>query len=316
MLQRNENQDDTPMNVQIEQLSKDYGRFRALADVSLSISAGMFGLLGPNGAGKTTLMRILATLLPPTSGRVQVGPFDLLRQPQEIRQRLGYIPQSFGFYKNLTALEMLEYIAEMKNLPASRRKAAIDAALTQVNLTEAAHRRVGTFSGGMIQRLGIAQALLGDPQLIVVDEPTAGLDPEERVRFRNLFAGLAEQRTVVLSTHIVADIEASCTALAVLYRGRVIYTGQPADMARRAVGQVWSFQIPVGELSAAEQRCQVISTRSLGSQLALRALAAEAPAPGAEPVEAGLEDGYLALLAAERGETRAADRLEVRHAEP
>jgi ABC-2 type transport system ATP-binding protein len=207
------------MEITITRLTKHYGKVRALEEVSLQIGGGMFGLLGPNGAGKTTLMRIITTLVPPTAGKVSVGGADVMKDPGSIRQQLGYLPQEFGFYKSLNAYEMLDYIAVMKNIPPKQRKSQVNNVLEAVNLQNTALRRVGGFSGGMKQRLGIAQALLGDPQLLVVDEPTAGLDPEERIRFRNLLARLSRERTVLLSTHIVADIEASCSGMAVLDRG-------------------------------------------------------------------------------------------------
>jgi ABC-2 type transport system ATP-binding protein len=204
------------MEITITRLTKHYGKVRALEEVSLQIGGGMFGLLGPNGAGKTTLMRNITTLVPPTAGKVSVGGADVMKDPGSIRQQLGYLPQEFGFYKSLNAYEMLDYIAVMKNIPPKQRKSQVNNVLEAVNLQNTALRRVGGFSGGMKQRLGIAQALLGDPQLLVVDEPTAGLDPEERIRFRNLLARLSRERTVLLSTHIVADIEASCSGMAVL----------------------------------------------------------------------------------------------------
>ena len=292
------------MDVQVSHLTKNYGKVRALNEIDLSIQEGMFGLLGPNGSGKTTLMRIISTLLPLSSGTVRVGPYDVTRQPQEIRQRLGYIPQSFGFYKNLTAIEMLDYIAAMKNLSAHNRLEKIATVVDEVNLTEVAKRKIGTYSGGMIQRLGIAQALLGDPQIIIVDEPTAGLDPEERVRFRNLFAALAEKRTVVLSTHIVADIEASCSALAVIYQGSLIFYGQPQEMLQKAQGQVWSMTININEFSDLADRYQVISSRQIDHQISLRFLSQQQPGSGAVLMEPDLEDGYLALLATRRQEVQ------------
>lgn len=292
------------MDIHILQLTKNYGKFRALSEINLSIPGGMFGLLGPNGAGKTTLMRIISTLLPLSSGTVQVGPYDVTHQPQEIRQRLGYIPQSFGFYKNLTAVEMLDYIAVMKNLPERGRREVIATVIDEMNFKDTARRKIGTYSGGMIQRLGIAQALLGDPQIIIVDEPTAGLDPEERVRFRNLFAGLAEKRTVVLSTHIVGDIEASCSALAVIYQGKLIFCGPPERMAQRAQGQVWSMTISPNEFPDFANRYQVISSRQADQHLVVRLLSEQQPSTDAVLTEPGLEDGYLALLAACRQEVQ------------
>jgi ABC-type multidrug transport system ATPase subunit len=290
------------MEIVVDDLVKNYGRIRALDHVSLSVTSGMYGLLGPNGAGKTTLMRIIATLIPLSSGKVRVGPFDVTRQPGEIRQKLGYIPQSFGFYKNLNAVEMLDYLATMKNIPAALRKAKVAEVIEQMNLTEVCRRKIGGFSGGMKQRLGIAQALLGDPQVIIVDEPTAGLDPEERVRFRNLFASLAEKRTVILSTHIVADIEASCSSLAVIYKGQLVYDGLPSGVVDYAREQVWNVIIPPELLPSFESRYQIISSRQVDGKISLKLLAGQAPAQDAVCVEPDLEDGYLALLAVCRNE--------------
>lgn len=296
------------MEINVSQLTKDYGRFRALDDITFQIPEGMFGLLGPNGAGKTTLMRILTTLLTPTSGQVQIGRYDLLRDAGEIRQRLGYLPQDFGFYRSLTAWEILDYIATLKNVPTRQRKDQIQTVLAEVNLLADARRKVGAFSGGMRQRLGIAQALLGQPELIVVDEPTAGLDPEERIRFRNLLARLAERRTVLLSTHIVADIEASCSSLAVLHQGRLIFNGSPQELMEQARGRVWRAAVPAERWGEYEQRFPVLASRSVNGRMEARLLSEHAPAPDSSPAEPGLEDGYVAVMQS------AARRQAVRHA--
>ena len=295
------------MEINIQRLTKDYGRIRALDGVSLHIRGGMFGLLGPNGAGKTTLMRILTTLLRPTSGTITIDGVDVVRRPGWVRQRLGYIPQDFGFYHRLTAFEILDYVGAMKNVPARRRREGVEATLAAVNLTEHAHRKVGSFSGGMKQRLGIAQALLGDPQLLVVDEPTAGLDPEERIRFRNLLARLSRQHTVILSTHIVADIEASCSGVAVLTHGRLVYSGTPQALAAEAEGQVWQVEIPTDAWPAVEARYPILSSRVHDGRMQVRLLSAETPPGQARPLEPGLEDGYVAVV---KGLTT----REVRHA--
>jgi ABC-type multidrug transport system ATPase subunit len=290
------------------QLTKDYGRFRALDGITLAIPDGMFGLLGPNGAGKTTLLRILTTLLAPTSGQVRIGEIDVMRNPGAVRQRLGYLPQDFGFYCSLTAFEMLDYIAAMKNVPARWRKEQVMAALAEVHLVEEARRKVGAFSGGMRQRLGIAQTLLGNPELIVVDEPTAGLDPEERIRFRNLLSRLAQQRTVLLSTHIVADVEANCASLAVLNRGRLVFSGSPLALRDQARGSVWQAEEPAEQWPALEARYPVLSTRALNGHIQGRLLADHPPVDGALPLEPVLEDGYVYVM-----KTNAAGR-EVCHA--
>lgn len=285
------------MDVEIVDLVKDYGKFRALDHVSLRIGSGMFGLLGPNGAGKTTLMKILTTLLRPTTGIVSIGGRDVDADPQYVRQRLGYLPQEFGFYKSLNAYDLLDHIGTMKNLPRAQRREQVERVLEQVNLTKDAKRRVGGYSGGMKQRLGIAQALLGDPELLVVDEPTAGLVPEERIRFRNLLARISGQRVVILSTHIVADIEASCTQVAVLNRGRVAFDGTPDELVAQAHGKVWDIEIEPSEYETIEQRYSVISSRTANGRMTLRVFAGEKPSDHGEPVAAGLEDGYVAVMA-------------------
>ncbi|MBX3062231.1 MAG: ABC transporter ATP-binding protein [Anaerolineae bacterium] len=285
------------MDIQISHLTKNYGSVRALDDVSLTIKGGMYGLLGPNGAGKSTLMKILATLLPPTSGSVTIGAYDLVKQPGEVRQNLGYLPQDFGFYRSLNAYQTLDYIATMKNIPANQRKAQIERLLEQVNLTKDARRRVGGYSGGMRQRLGIAQALMGDPALLIVDEPTAGLDPEERIRFRNLLARLSGDRTVLLSTHIVADIEASCVGVAVINQGKLVFNGTPDELVARAKGLVWQIDAAPQEWEQLEQHYSIISSRSAsGSGLQVRLIAAENPFGRGVPAEASLEDGYMAVM--------------------
>jgi ABC-type multidrug transport system ATPase subunit len=284
------------MDVCIENLEKNHGKVRALADVSLHIGGGMFGLLGPNGSGKTTLMRILTTTLAPTAGRVTVGGIDVVRDPGEVRRHLGYLPQDFGFYRGLNAWEMLDYIASMKNIPKSERKRQNETVLDQANLLGDARRRVGGYSGGMRQRLGIAQALLGDPPLLVVDEPTSGLDPEERIRFRNLLARLSAERTVLLSTHIVADIEASCTAVAVLRNGRLPFWGTLDELIAQARARVWQLEVTPHEWQRLGDAYQVVASRTVNQVLHLRVMADENPLGSSVPVEPGLEDGYMAVM--------------------
>lgn len=284
------------MEIRITDLVMDYGKFRALDRLTMQIGPGMFGLLGPNGAGKTTFMRCLTTIQRPTAGEIRLGDIDVVKSAGEARRHIGYLPQEFGFYKGLNAYEVLDYIATMKNIPAGRRRHEIEAALEQVNLTSAAGRKVGGYSGGMKQRLGIAQALLGSPDLLVVDEPTAGLDPEERIRFRNLLAQLAATRTVVLSTHIVADVEASCTALAVLRNGKLAFAGSPEQLMAAARGQVWQLAVSPAEYEALSATFRVTASRSLGARVEVRVLAPENPLGSGVPVEPGLEDGYLAVM--------------------
>jgi len=284
------------VDVHILKLTKYYGKFRALCEINLSIPGGMFGLLGPNGAGKTTLMRIITTLIPLSSGQVVVEGVDVMKEPQRVRKSLGYIPQDFGFCKSLRAWEVLDYIGAMKNIPAQKRKSQIEAVLEEVNLTREAARRVGTFSGGMKQRLGIAQALLGDPELIVVDEPTAGLDPEQRIRFRNLLARLSRRRTIILSTHIIGDIEASCSGLAVLNLGRLAFSGSPQELVEYARDRVWQVNVQAEEWRKLELHYPVLSSRSVNGNIEARLLADHAPVAGSSLTEPSLEDGYIAVM--------------------
>ncbi len=292
------------MNIEIIDLVKDYGKFRALDRVSLTISRGMFGLLGPNGAGKTTLMRVLTTLIPVTSGQVRVGGVDVMHDPGFVRKNLGYIPQDFGFYKSLNAYDLLDYIGMMKGLTRTERQKQIKTLLEQVNLTKDAKRRVGGYSGGMKQRLGIAQALLGDPQLIVVDEPTAGLDPEERIRFRNLLTRLSGERTVLLSTHIVGDIEASCSAVAVLNRGQVIFNGAPETLMQHASGRVWQLDLEPREYEPVESAYRVTASRTVNGRLQVRIVSSENPLGRGVLVDPELEEGYMAVMAASENEVQ------------
>jgi ABC-2 type transport system ATP-binding protein len=296
------------MEIRITDVVKNYGKVRALDHISLHIGSGMFGLLGPNGAGKTTLMKIITTLLRPTEGQVVVNNHDVEREPHAVRQNLGYLPQDFGFYKSLNAYQLLDYVGVMKNMSCAARKQQVEMVLHQVNLTHDATRRIGGYSGGMKQRLGIAQALLGDPELLVVDEPTAGLDPEERIRFRNLLARLSGQRTVILSTHIVADIEASSAHVAVLNRGAVIFNGAPADLIRLAQGKVWEVEITPAEYEQVERQATVISSRALNGSMQLRVVAGENPLGRGQSVQPSLEDGYVAVM------SKAQPAAEVTHA--
>lgn len=288
------------MDVKIRQLVKNYGKFCALDTVSLTMGSGMFGLLGPNGAGKTTLMKIITTLLRPTSGQVIVNGWDVMRDPHRIRQHLGYLPQDFGFYKGLNAYDLLDYIGMMKNIPHQQRREQVERVLEQVNLTQDAKRRVGSYSGGMKQRLGIAQALMGDPELLVVDEPTAGLDPEERIRFRNLLARISGQRTVILSTHIVADIEASCNQVAVLSRGKLVFAGTPGELVAQARGKVWEIEIVPTEYEQLEQRHTIISSRAGDGKMVLRLISEENPLERGTITQPGLEDGYVAVMSEQK----------------
>ena len=285
------------MEIRLEGVTKTYsGGVRALDDLTLTIPRGMFGLLGPNGAGKTTLMRILVTLLEPTAGRITIAGIDRLREPHRVRQIIGYLPQEFGFYRRLTAREYLEFAAGMKGLPPAQRRRQVDELLVRVNLDRDARRPVGGFSGGMKRRLGIAQALLGDPRVLVVDEPTAGLDPEERIRFRNLLTELAGDRVILLSTHIVADVESACSALAVIDRGRLRFTASPGELARQAEGRVWQLTVPARDFERLRGGLRIVGARRVGDDMELRVLSAENPLGQGTPLAPTLEDGYLALM--------------------
>ena len=289
------------MELVINHLDKQYTRTAwGLRDFTLTLRPGVVGLLGPNGAGKSTLMRILATISRPTRGTVTWGGVDIVRRPNGLRRVLGYLPQDFGLYPNLTAREFLEDLAAVKGLEAQSARRRIDELLQTLNLAEAAHRPLSAFSGGMRQRVGIAQALLNDPQLLIVDEPTVGLDPEERVRFRNLLADLAGERIVLLSTHIVSDVEAAATDLAVMNRGRLLAHAAPEALLSGVAGRVWEWTIPSADLPAARQRHLISGTLRRADGVQLRAVAEAAPAANARPVEPTLEDAYLRLIAADR----------------
>ncbi len=281
--------------IEIEHLSKMYKRgvIPTLDDISLTIGRGGFGLLGPNGAGKSTLMRILSTLSEPSHGHVMVAGHDVRRERAAIRRLLGFLPQEFGFYPRLTAHETLDYLALLSGL-GRERHARIAEVLETVKLTDVARKRVGTFSGGMKQRLGIAQALLNQPAVLIVDEPTAGLDPIERVRFHTLLAELATRTTVVLSTHIVADVASTCADVAVLHKGHVLYHGSPVDLTARAEGRVWMVTIDPRNLAEVERTCTVAAATPTLSGLEVRFVGALPAGLAATPVRPTLEDGYLA----------------------
>lgn len=283
--------------IEMEQVGKIYasGMPPALTGVSLTIGAGAFGLLGPNGAGKSTLMRILATLVVPSTGRARVAGHDVRQERAAIRRLLGYLPQEFGFYPRLTAYETLDYLALLSGLGRERR-ARIEESLAIVNLAGVAYKRVGTFSGGMRQRLGIAQALLNHPAVLIVDEPTVGLDPVERVRFHTLLADLATRSTVLFSTHIVADVASTCAELAVLQGGRIIYRGTPTGLAAQAQGRVWVATVAPERLPTIERACIVAAAAVTPAGLDLRLVGTPPSDLALTPVEPTLEDGYLALV--------------------
>ena len=274
---------------------------RALDGVDLEIGKGMFGLLGPNGAGKSTLMRTIATLQTPTSGAIQFGDIDVIAQPEALRRTLGYLPQDFGVYPRVSAVDLLDHMAVLKGIAGKgERKETVETLLQQVNLWDVRKKAVAGYSGGMRQRFGIAQALIGRPSLIIVDEPTAGLDPEERNRFLNLLAEIGENVVVILSTHIVDDVADLCPRMAVLAAGRILQEGAPADLVQGLSGKVWKKIIDRSELEAERERSQVISTRLAGGRTVIHVLADASPGAGFEPVPGGLEDVYFSTLAASR----------------
>jgi ABC-type multidrug transport system ATPase subunit len=271
-----------------------YGRkVRALDDFTLALRPGVLGLLGPNGAGKSTLMRILATITPPSGGTVLWNGTDTAREPDTLREVLGYLPQDFGVYPNLNAVEFLEYLAAVKGLDGSAAKQRIEELLVLVNLADARKRSLGGYSGGMRQRIGIAQALLNDPKLLIVDEPTAGLDPEERVRFRNLLSELSGERIVILSTHIVSDVEATATDIALIARGRLVAHAPPEELLRGVEGRVWELVIPSAELASAKQRFRISAQMRRGDGVHIRVVSDSPPGTGALRAEPTLEDAYL-----------------------
>jgi len=286
----------------VENLTHVYGNgTKALDGVSLTVPKGMFGLLGPNGAGKSTLMRSIATLQTPTSGSIRFGDIDVIREPEALRRTLGYLPQDFGVYPRVSAYDMLDHMAILKGIGNTReRKETVEALLNQVNLWAVRKKALAGFSGGMRQRFGIAQALIGDPQLIIVDEPTAGLDPEERNRFLNLLAEIGENVVVILSTHIVEDVADLCPAMAVLAGGKIQLEGSPAELVEQMRGRIWKKTIHKTELPAYQAAHKVISTRLFAGRTVIHVLSDGTPGEGFEPVNGGLEDVYFSTLNASR----------------
>jgi ABC-2 type transport system ATP-binding protein len=290
------------MKVSIQNVTKTYrGGTQALRDICLELGTGMFGLLGPNGAGKTTLMRVMATLLPPSSGDIRVNGLSIHKAPNEIRKILGYLPQNFGMYPQLSTYEFLDYFALLSGM-GNQRQERIQDALERMNLLDQRNTRTGKLSGGMKRRLGIAQALINNPLLLIVDEPTAGLDPAERVRFRNLLATLSSDKTVILSTHIVEDVASTCADLAVLYKGEILMRGAPAELARKAAGKVWNLTVAQAQLDQLQTSVRIVSTIRQGDAWLVRALSEAAPMSSAAPAEATIEDGYLYLVEGKGGQ--------------
>jgi len=286
------------LNVEIDKLRKEYeGGVVGLHEVTLTISEGIFALLGPNGAGKSTLMSILATLLDATSGTARIASFDVHRQKDDVRRILGYLPQDFGLYPSLTAYETLDYIGLLYNLnDAKIRRERVDSALALVNLTDVQNRRVGGFSGGMRQRVGLAQALLNTPKLLIVDEPTAGLDPAERIRLRSLLAELAGDRVILLSTHLIEDVEAVADRVAVLHQGRIRFVGTVPEMLEQVRGRVWEVAAAPDELSGLREQFLETGLRREGDRIRIRFVAANVDHPAAKSVAPTLEDAYLWLM--------------------
>lgn len=295
------------MEIGIEGLTKTYAPGRglrrkkpsreALAGVDLSISAGTFGLLGPNGAGKTTLMRILATLLSPTSGRVTIDGEDLATCSDKVRKQLGYLPQDFHGFPNLKVKEFLDYAGVMRGmLDGKQRREAVEIVIESTGLTEVRNRKLKKLSGGMHRRVGVAQALLGPPGLLIIDEPTVGLDPEERIRLRNELARIGLDCTIILSTHIVGDISGSCERIAVLDTGRIVFQGSPSELLSDAEGHVWEFSIPEAELDSAKSKYRIVRTVASGGALEIRTLGEHPQREGVKEVPPTLEDAYLLLM--------------------
>jgi len=285
------------MKLTITDLGKQYrSDLWGLKNFSLDIKPGILGLLGPNGAGKSTFMRMLATITKPTDGAILWNEIDIVRSPDTLRAILGYLPQDFGVYPNLNAVEFLEYMAAIKGLDSTTAKKRIDELLELVNLKDAAKRPLGGYSGGMKQRVGIAQALLNDPQLLIVDEPTVGLDPEERVRFRNLLSDLSGERIVILSTHIVSDVEATATRIALVNKGKLLCESAPEDLLKELEGKVWEWSVSSDDLTALKQKHIVSGTIRRSDGVQIRAVSATPPASQARGVDANLEDAYLYFI--------------------
>ena len=294
------------MELRIRDVSKTYPNgVQALNHVTLTIPTGMYGLLGPNGAGKSTLMRILATLQEPDTGSVHLGDLDVVRQKDEVRKTLGYFPQEFGVYPRVSAMELLDHFAILKGIPERKaRREVVEALLRQTNLWEVRKQKLGGYSGGMRQRFGVAVALLGNPKLLIVDEPTAGLDPAERVRFLNLLSELGENSAVILSTHIVDDVSELCTRMAIIDRGEILLEAEPLGAIDEMRGRIWRSVIDKSALARVEKEHAVISTRLLAGRTVVHVHADAAPGPGWEPAEPDLEDVYFSTMAGHVGRRR------------
>lgn len=284
------------MNIKINNLKKYYGNKEVLTDINLNIEEGMFGLLGPNGAGKTTLMKILATLIPKNEGSIKIGDIDISNK-KEVRKIIGYLPQEFSIYPTMTVYEALDYLALLSGIKNKAiRRERIEYLLKKVNLDTYMKTKVKALSGGMKRRLGIAQAILHNPKIIIVDEPTAGLDPDERIRFRNLLRDFSEERIVILSTHIVEDVEFTCEKLAILNQGRLLYTGKVKELLENAKGYIWTVNINRDELDNVRSKYEIISTVSEGDLIKLRLISKEKPFKNSESVKPSIEDAYMKFM--------------------
>ena len=308
MVMENQNPTGMPghtgqMKLELTGISKTYANgVQALKDVSLTIPLGMYGLLGPNGAGKSTLMRILATLQEPDEGSIRLGEIDLLKQQGEVRKTLGYLPQEFGVYPKVSAERLLDHFAVLKGIAERRaRREVVEALLQQTNLWEVRKQKLGSYSGGMKQRFGVAIALLGNPKLMIVDEPTAGLDPAERARFLNLLGALGEHSAVLLSTHIVEDVSELCTKMAIINKGEILLEAEPLAAMAALRGRVWSRVIAKSELPEVEALHRVICTKLLGGRTLVHVHAESSPGPEFEGVEPELEDVYFSVMAGHQG---------------
>lgn len=296
------NAEEALVELVIDGISKVYKRqVWGLRDFSLTLEPGVLALLGPNGAGKSTLMRILATITKPTEGRATWNGVDIVRAPNTVRAVLGYLPQDFGVYPNLNAVEFLEYIAALKGLSGRAARQRIQDLLQALNLFAVRRRPLGSYSGGMKQRVGIAQALLNDPQLLIVDEPTMGLDPQERVRFRNLLVDLAGERIVILATHIVSDVEAAATEIALIHQGRLLKHAAPEELLRTVEGKVWRCVLASAELTAFRQAHLVSGTVRRSDGVHVRVVGESSPSAGAQAVTPTLEDAYLYHISTANG---------------
>ncbi|HEV2146398.1 MAG TPA: ABC transporter ATP-binding protein [Longimicrobiaceae bacterium] len=301
------------MELRIRNLSKTYPNgVHALRDVTLTIPRGMFGLLGPNGAGKSTLMRTIATLQEPDEGSIALGDLDVLRQKERVRETLGYLPQEFGVYPRASAQDLLDHFAVLKGITGRRlRRETVEALLQQVNLWDVRKKKLGGYSGGMRQRFGVAVALLGNPKLLIVDEPTAGLDPAERVRFLNLLSELGEDAVVILSTHIVEDVSELCSRMAIIDRGRILLEAEPLRAVAALQGRIWRRVVEKTMLPELEREHAVISTKLLAGRTVVHVYGDTPPGAGFEPVEPDLEDVYFSTMAGHHGQPDGEPVLEV-----